>query len=75
MVGSMMTGLCLGSLLAARFLPKLKAVPRVYGQVEMAVGIYSISTPGLFPGNGSNQGVSSANGSRPTRCRSKVSRS
>jgi len=47
-VASMMTGLCLGSLTAARCLPRVKRPARSYGLVELGVGSYSALTPLLF---------------------------
>ena len=47
-VASMMTGLCLGSLLASRALPRLSDLPRAYGLVEMGVGAYAALTPLIF---------------------------
>src|SRR5215471_5785411 len=39
-VASMMTGLFLGSLLAARWLPRLRRLPRFYGLLEIGIGTY-----------------------------------
>jgi len=47
-VASMMTGLFLGSLTAARALRRIRHFPRAYGLVEMAVGAYAALTPVLF---------------------------
>ena len=47
-VASMMTGLFLGSLTAARGLRRIRHLPRAYGLVEMAVGTYAALTPVLF---------------------------
>ena len=47
-VASMMTGLFLGSLTAARALRRIRHLPRAYGLVEMGVGAYAALTPFLF---------------------------
>jgi len=49
-VASMMAGLCLGSLTAARFLPRLGDPARGYARVELGIGFYSLLTPLLFAG-------------------------
>ncbi len=47
-VASMMAGLCIGSVLAARALPGVKALSRAYGRVEMGIGAYSALTLVIF---------------------------
>jgi spermidine synthase len=47
-VASMMAGLGLGSLLAARLLPRLRRLPRSYGLVEIGIGVYAALTPLAF---------------------------
>ncbi len=47
-VASMMTGLFLGSLLAARKVGSLRHLPRTYGLLEMGIGIYGALTPLIF---------------------------
>src|SRR5882672_2040726 len=47
-VASMMAGLCLGSLVAARALARLPRLPRAYAAVEMGIGAYAALTPLLF---------------------------
>jgi spermidine synthase len=47
-VASMMAGLCLGSLMAARLLPRLRRLPRAYGLVEIGIGLYAALTPLAF---------------------------
>jgi spermidine synthase len=47
-VASMMTGLFLGSLLAARALPRIRRLSRAYGLLEMGIGGYAALTPLLF---------------------------
>lgn len=47
-VASMMTGLFLGSLLAARRLPEIRHLPRTYGLLEMGIGVYGALTPMIF---------------------------
>jgi spermidine synthase len=47
-VASMMTGLFLGSLLAARFLQRIRHLPRAYGLLEIGIGLYGALTPLIF---------------------------
>src|SRR5882672_3172133 len=47
-VASMMAGLCLGSLVAARLLPRVRRAARAYAAVEMGIGAYTALTPLLF---------------------------
>ncbi|PYQ10438.1 MAG: hypothetical protein DMH00_11295, partial [Acidobacteria bacterium] len=47
-VASMMTGLFLGGLLAARLLPRIRRLPLVYGRLEMGIGLYGALTPVIF---------------------------
>ena len=47
-VASMMTGLFLGSLLAAKKVGSLRHLPRTYGFLEMGIGLYGALTPLIF---------------------------
>jgi len=47
-VASMMTGLFLGSLFAARLLPRIRHLPKTYGMLEMGIGLYGAITPLIF---------------------------
>jgi len=47
-VASMMTGLFLGSLFAARLLPRIRQLPKTYGMLEIGIGLYGALTPLVF---------------------------
>src|SRR5262245_65648473 len=47
-VASMMTGLFLGSLFAARLLPRIRHLPKTYGSLEMGIGLYGAISPAMI---------------------------
>jgi len=74
-VASMMAGLCLGSLVAARALARLPRLPRAYAAVEMGIGAYAALTPLLFRSPGLEREFATGNTlARRTFWRSAASR-